>query len=109
MSLQGSAKEKKKFIIKCLIEFLLDGNFLIFLIIIIIALDIEPLNYYFHKISIQKRVKKKFIKIIFVFLVDVWSIGCIFAELLRRKPLLTGTNSLNQNFPFLIFFFFFKY
>lgn len=25
--------------------------------------------------------------------VDVWSVGCIFAELIRRKPFLPGTNS----------------
>lgn len=28
--------------------------------------------------------------------VDVWSVGCIFAELLRRKPFLPGTNTRNQ-------------
>lgn len=27
------------------------------------------------------------------FLVDVWSVGCIFAELLRKEPFLTGRNS----------------
>ena len=25
--------------------------------------------------------------------VDVWSVGCIFAELIRRRPFLPGTNS----------------
>jgi len=25
--------------------------------------------------------------------IDMWSVGCIFAELLRRKPFLPGTNS----------------
>jgi len=25
--------------------------------------------------------------------VDMWSVGCIFAELLTRKPFLPGTNS----------------
>lgn len=28
--------------------------------------------------------------------VDVWSVGCIFAELLRRKPFLPGCNTKNQ-------------
>ncbi|KAL2905529.1 Mitogen-activated protein kinase 7 [Bienertia sinuspersici] len=28
--------------------------------------------------------------------VDVWSVGCIFAEMLGRKPLFPGTSSLNQ-------------
>ncbi|KAF7092786.1 hypothetical protein CFC21_095242 [Triticum aestivum] len=28
--------------------------------------------------------------------IDVWSVGCIFAELLGRKPIFPGTNSLNQ-------------
>jgi len=27
--------------------------------------------------------------------VDVWSVGCIFAELLRRKPLLPGNDTKN--------------
>ena len=27
---------------------------------------------------------------------DVWSVGCIFAELLRRKPFLPGTDTKNQ-------------
>lgn len=27
--------------------------------------------------------------------VDVWSIGCIFAELLKRKPLWMGSDSTN--------------
>ncbi|PWA41571.1 Mitogen-activated protein (MAP) kinase, conserved site-containing protein [Artemisia annua] len=27
---------------------------------------------------------------------DVWSVGCIFAELLGRKPLFPGTECLNQ-------------
>ena len=26
----------------------------------------------------------------------MWSVGCIFAELLRRKPFLPGTNTKNQ-------------
>ena len=26
--------------------------------------------------------------------VDVWSVGCIFAELLKRKPFLPGTSSI---------------
>ena len=25
--------------------------------------------------------------------VDIWSVGCIFAELIRRRPFLPGTNS----------------
>lgn len=28
--------------------------------------------------------------------IDVWSVGCIFAELLGRRPIFPGTNSLNQ-------------
>lgn len=28
--------------------------------------------------------------------VDIWSVGCIFAELLRRKPFLQGSDSQNQ-------------
>ena len=28
--------------------------------------------------------------------VDIWSIGCIFAELLGRKPLLQGNSSIHQ-------------
>ncbi|CBK20736.2 uncharacterized protein [Blastocystis hominis] len=28
--------------------------------------------------------------------VDIWSVGCIFAELLGRKPLLPGRNQMNQ-------------
>lgn len=28
--------------------------------------------------------------------IDVWSVGCIFAELLGRKPLFPGTECLNQ-------------
>jgi len=28
--------------------------------------------------------------------VDVWSVGCIFAELLRRKPFLPGSDTKNQ-------------
>ncbi|KAL2931347.1 Mitogen-activated protein kinase 7, partial [Bienertia sinuspersici] len=28
--------------------------------------------------------------------VDVWSVGCIFAEMIGRKPLFPGTSSLNQ-------------
>jgi len=28
--------------------------------------------------------------------VDVWSVGCIFAELLRRKPYLPGSDTKNQ-------------
>ncbi|XP_051150986.1 mitogen-activated protein kinase homolog NTF3-like isoform X2 [Andrographis paniculata] len=28
--------------------------------------------------------------------IDVWSVGCIFAELLGRKPIFPGTESLNQ-------------
>jgi mitogen-activated protein kinase 1/3 len=28
--------------------------------------------------------------------VDVWSLGCIFAELLRRKPFLPGADTKNQ-------------
>lgn len=28
--------------------------------------------------------------------VDMWSVGCIFAELLGRKPIFCGSNSLNQ-------------
>ena len=27
--------------------------------------------------------------------VDVWSVGCIFAELLKRKPLMPGTDTEN--------------
>lgn len=27
--------------------------------------------------------------------VDVWSVGCIFAELLRRKPFLPGSDTKN--------------
>jgi Serine/threonine protein kinase len=27
------------------------------------------------------------------FVVDMWSVGCILAELLRRKPFLTGSDS----------------
>lgn len=29
-------------------------------------------------------------------LVDVWSVGCIFAELLKRKPFLPGVDTKNQ-------------
>ncbi len=29
-------------------------------------------------------------------IVDVWSVGCLFAELLRRKPFLPGTDTRNQ-------------
>lgn len=29
-------------------------------------------------------------------LVDMWSVGCVLAELLRRKPFLTGTDSKIQ-------------
>ena len=28
--------------------------------------------------------------------VDMWSVGCIFAEMLSRKPLFPGDNSLDQ-------------
>lgn len=28
--------------------------------------------------------------------VDVWSVGCIFAELLRRRPFLPGSDTKNQ-------------
>ncbi|KAK1427295.1 hypothetical protein QVD17_15978 [Tagetes erecta] len=28
--------------------------------------------------------------------IDIWSVGCIFAELLGRKPLFPGTECLNQ-------------
>jgi len=28
--------------------------------------------------------------------VDIWSVGCIFAELLRRKPFLPGTDTKNE-------------
>ena len=28
--------------------------------------------------------------------IDVWSVGCIFAEILGRKPIFPGTESLNQ-------------
>ncbi len=28
--------------------------------------------------------------------VDVWAAGCVFAELMRRKPLFPGTNAVNQ-------------
>uniref|UniRef100_A0A7C8ZTN1 Mitogen-activated protein kinase n=1 Tax=Opuntia streptacantha TaxID=393608 RepID=A0A7C8ZTN1_OPUST len=28
--------------------------------------------------------------------VDVWSVGCIFAEILGRKPIFPGTDSLTQ-------------
>ena len=28
--------------------------------------------------------------------IDIWSVGCIFAEMLGRKPLFPGTNYLNQ-------------
>lgn len=28
--------------------------------------------------------------------VDVWSIGCIFGELIMKKPLLQGTNEVSQ-------------
>jgi len=28
--------------------------------------------------------------------IDVWSVGCIFAELLGRKPIFPGTECLNQ-------------
>ena len=28
--------------------------------------------------------------------VDMWSVGCIFAEMLQRKPLLPGTDTKNQ-------------
>jgi serine/threonine protein kinase len=31
-----------------------------------------------------------------IFTVDVWSIGCIFAEFLLRKPLFPGNDFLNQ-------------
>lgn len=27
---------------------------------------------------------------------DIWSLGCIFAELLGRQPLLQGRNPMNQ-------------
>eukprot|EP00371_Babesia_bovis_P002298 XP_001610945.1 cyclin-dependent kinase-related kinase [Babesia bovis T2Bo] len=30
------------------------------------------------------------------FACDVWSVGCIFAELLNQKPLFTGTNEIDQ-------------
>ena len=29
----------------------------------------------------------------YTFAVDVWSVGCIFAEMLKRKPILNGTDS----------------
>lgn len=28
--------------------------------------------------------------------VDMWSVGCIFAEMLQRKPFLKGTDTKNQ-------------
>ena len=28
--------------------------------------------------------------------VDMWSVGCIFAEMLQRKPFLPGTDTKNQ-------------
>lgn len=28
--------------------------------------------------------------------VDIWSVGCIFAELIRKRPLLPGTNERDQ-------------
>lgn len=28
--------------------------------------------------------------------VDIWSVGCIFAEMLKRRPFFTGTESLNK-------------
>ena len=28
--------------------------------------------------------------------VDMWSIGCIFAELLKRKPLFQGSGEIDQ-------------
>jgi len=28
--------------------------------------------------------------------VDMWSVGCIFAELLKRKPLVPGANERDQ-------------
>ena len=37
----------------------------------------------------------KILNILLFFIVDVWSIGCIFAELLKRKPFLPGTSSNN--------------
>lgn len=37
--------------------------------------------------------------------IDVWSVGCIFAEMLGRKPLFPGTNYLNQLQVKVCFFF----
>lgn len=28
--------------------------------------------------------------------IDMWSVGCIFAEMLQRKPFLPGTDTKNQ-------------
>lgn len=28
--------------------------------------------------------------------IDLWAVGCVFAELIGRQPLLTGKNHLNQ-------------
>ena len=41
----------------------------------------------------QNLVKFKILKYIIIIIVDVWSVGCIFAELLRRKPFLPGSDS----------------
>jgi serine/threonine protein kinase len=30
--------------------------------------------------------------------IDIWSVGCIFAELLKRKPLLPGVDSNESHF-----------
>jgi len=45
------------------------------------------------KVAINlSKVSLKFIKKYYL-IVDVWSVGCIFAELLRRKPFLPGIDS----------------
>jgi len=60
---------------------------------------IEPQNSYslgeimMKKVAINlSKVSLKFIKKYYL-IVDVWSVGCIFAELLRRKPFLPGIDS----------------
>lgn len=52
---------------------------------------IEHQNYYYLGRIIHQQVHWKLI-----YKVDVWSVGCILAELLRRKPFLPGCDTKNQ-------------